>query len=142
MSGSATNEVRWRVDRRLAVLKAVGAVAFALIAFALRDDRPGLVLAIVATLALAGFALRDVLAPVRLAADQGGVTVVSGFAGRRRIPWADVERVRVDVRSRLGLRAELLEIDAGETVHLFSAAELGEECETAAQTLLALRASR
>src|SRR5512132_3065719 len=107
-------DARWRVDRRLALLKAVGVPVFALIAFALRDDLPGLVLAVVAAVVLAVYAMRDVIAPVRLAADQDGVTVVTGFAGRRRIPWDEVERIRVDVRSRLGLRAELLEIDTGD----------------------------
>jgi hypothetical protein len=132
-------DARWRVDRRLALLKAVGVPVFALIAFALRDDLPGLVLAVVAAVVLAVYALRDVIAPVRLAADQDGVTVVKGFAGRRRIPWDEVERIRVDVRSRLGLRAELLEIDTGDDLHLFSSAELGAECETVARTLATLR---
>ena len=64
---------------------------------------------------LAGWALRDLIAPVRLAADADGVTVVTGFARRRRhLPWAQIERVRVDRRDRLGLRSEMLEIDAGD----------------------------
>jgi hypothetical protein len=91
---------------------------------------------------LAGFALRDVIAPVRLAADGHGVTVVTGFAARRQIPWSKVERVRVDTRKRLGRRAELLEIDADDVLHLFSAAELSAPCDEVAAALSTLRTGR
>ena len=77
-------------------------------------------MAVAAALFLAVWGLRDLIAPVRLSADAEGVTVVSGFAGRRRLPWAAIERITVDTRTRRGLRSETLEIDTGEAIHLFS----------------------
>jgi hypothetical protein len=134
---------QWRVPVRFTALKAAGTVVFAVagVLFA-RGDRIGLVLALVGTAALAAFTLRDLLAPVRLAAGAEGVRVVSGYCGRLDVPWADVERVRVDVRQRLGLRSELLEIDTGERLHLFGASELGAECAVVAEQLAALRTGR
>jgi hypothetical protein len=99
-------------------------------------------IAALAAAGLAAFALRDVLAPVRLAADGQGVTVVTGFAGRRRIPWSEIERIRVDVRQRIGRKSELLEIDTGETLHLLSAAELGADLDDVVATLVTLRTGR
>jgi hypothetical protein len=67
--------------------------------------------------------------------------VVTGFAGRRRLAWGDIERIRVDERQRLGTRSELLEIDAGESLHLFSAYELNAPCAEVAAALEGLRAA-
>ena len=50
---------------------------------------------------------------------------MEGFARRRHVAWPQVERIRVDRRERLGLRSQLLEIDAGTSLHLFSTHELG-----------------
>jgi hypothetical protein len=134
---------RWRVPVRFTALKAAGTVVFAVagVLFA-RGDRIGLVLAAVGTAALLVFTLRDLLAPVRLAASPEGVRVVSGYCGHLDVPWSAVERVRVDVRQRLGLRSELLEIDTGERLHLFGASELGAECADVAEQLAALRTGR
>ncbi len=68
--------------------------------------------------------------------------MVVGFAGRRRLSWPEIERVRVDRRERLGLRAELLEVDAGDSLHLFSRNDLGAEPDEVLATLLALRSAR
>lgn len=135
-------ELQWRVDRRLTILKAAGAAVFVVAAVLLARDAAGLALGLLAAGVLGGFALRDVLAPVRLAADPSGVTVVTGFNGRRHIPWAEVERVRVDSQRRLGRRLEFLEIDTGETLHLFSSAELGADCDEVAAALATLRTGR
>jgi hypothetical protein len=132
----------WRVDRRMTVLKAAGALVFVVAAVVLGGDVAGTALALLVAAGLAAFAARDMLAPVRLAADARGVTVVSGFASRRHIPWSAVERVRVDVRQRLGRRSELLEIDTGETLHLFSTTELGTGCDEVAAALATLRTGR
>jgi hypothetical protein len=135
---------RWRVSPGLVAVKLAGAVIFAMVAVvtALTGvDRVGVVVAGLAAVGLGGYALRDVVAPVRVEADADGVTVVTGFARRLRLPWSTVERVRVDVRSRYGLRSEHLEIDAGESVHLFSAAELSAPVADVAVTLNSLRAS-
>jgi hypothetical protein len=85
-------------------------------------------------------ALRDLLAPVRLAADPTGVTVVSGFAGHRHLPWDQIERIRVDERRRFGARSQLLEIDTGESLHLFSGYELSASVSDVATLLQGLRA--
>jgi hypothetical protein len=130
---------RWRVTPALPGLKLAGATAFVLLAVVFGGDPVRLVLAGAAALALAGWALRDLIAPVRLAADPDGITVVVGFAGRRHLPWSQVERVRVDTRPRLGLRTETLEIDTGETLHLFSSYDLGAPPADVAARLAALR---
>jgi hypothetical protein len=132
--------MQWRIKPVLPVTKAMGVVAVLVlaVAFAGRDPvRWGL--AVVVALVVAIWALRDLIAPVRLAADAGGVTVISGFARRRHLPWAQIERVRVDARSHHGLRSELLELDAGESIFLFSAHELGALPEEVATALADLR---
>lgn len=96
-------------------------------------------LAVACAIALLAWGARDLIAPVRLAADHAGVTVVVGYAGRRRLAWADIERVRMDRRERLGLRSNLLEVDAGDALYLFSANELGADPEAVLRTLLELR---
>nr|BFE28327.1 hypothetical protein GCM10010200_005780 [Actinomadura rugatobispora] len=122
------------------VLKAGAAVAFALLAVLSLDDRPFLLLAGIAAAGLGALALRDVLAPVRVAADAGGVTVVTGYAGRRRVPWSSVTALRVDERQRLLLHTRLLEIETADDLHLFSAFDLGEDVRDAAAELERLRA--
>jgi Bacterial PH domain len=137
-----TRELSWRVARGPSVLKWVGAGLFAVIAAGIvltGGDPFAAALSGVAGIVLGLHALRDVLVPVRLAADPHGLVVVSGYAGRRRIPWAAVERIHVDERTRFGARSRLLEIDTGENLHLFSAAELGAPCDEVAGALAALR---
>jgi hypothetical protein len=139
--GAGGTDLSWRVNSRLTVLKIGGTGLFLLAAVAFLGDPVGLTVALLAAAALAGFALRDVLAPVRLAADPAGVTVVTGFNGRRHLPWDKIERVRVDERTRLGVRSQLLEIDTGDTLHLFSGYELSASCEDVARQLESLRRS-
>ncbi|MEV5763451.1 PH domain-containing protein [Micromonospora sp. NPDC052213] len=127
---------QWRVPATLPALKLAGAVALLALALLLDEGDPvQLGLAVVAAAALAGWAARDLVAPVRLAVDPEGVTVVQGFAGRRRLPWSAVERVTVDRRARLGLTSEVLEIDAGESLHLFGRLDLGAEPADVAEAL-------
>jgi hypothetical protein len=134
-----TDEPSWRVNSGLAVLKGAVAVAFLVAALLFRSDPAGFVIGLAAAAALGAFALRDLLVPVRLAADPTGVTVVSGFAGRRHLPWERIERIRVDERRRLGVRSQLLEIDTGDSLHLFSSYELSASCAEVAARLRALR---
>ncbi|HEV7755652.1 MAG TPA: PH domain-containing protein [Mycobacteriales bacterium] len=131
--------IEWRVPRRRPAVKLAGAFVFLAVALVYARDPGRWVTAVLAAVALGAFALRDVLAPVRLAADTTGVTVVHGFAGTRHIPWGEVERVRVDARGRLGRRDEVLEVDTGESLHLFGAQELGADLDTVAAALVALR---
>lgn len=107
-------------------MKLGGAAALLAIGLLLADGDPvRLALAALAAAALAVWGARDLLAPVRLEADPSGVTVVAGFAGRRHLAWSQIEGVRVDARPRLGIRTETLEIDAGDSLHLFSVYDLG-----------------
>jgi hypothetical protein len=135
----APTSLRWRVSTGFAVLKGVAAIGLVVAGvFAAKDSRM-LAAALVAAAILAVYAMRDVLAPVRLAADLEGVTVVSGYAGRHWVDWAQVERMRVDARSRGGMRSELLEIDAGEHLFLLSRYDLNAHPADVYEELLRLR---
>lgn len=129
----------WRVPRKHAAIKVAGAAVFLAVALFYAGDPARWLVAGLAAAVFAAYALRDVVAPVRLAADGGGLTVVHGFAGTRRIPWAEVDRVRVDSRQRLGRRHDLLEVDTGDALFLFSAGELGADPHQVVDTLVALR---
>jgi hypothetical protein len=112
---------RWHVDRTALVAKIIGVVAFALIPQVLGLGTGSRWFGLLLALVFAVYAARDVLAPVRLSADAEGVTVVRGYAGHRRLPWSEVERLRVGSQRR----AEFLEVDTGDSVHLFSRYDLG-----------------
>jgi hypothetical protein len=118
-------DVQFHADKRFMWLKFVAAAVFIASPFVARSSVTGIVIGLVVGLGLAVYGLRDVLAPVRLAVDPAGVTVVAGFAGHRRLPWSAIDRVRLDERSRYGGRQSLLEIDAGESLHFFSRYDLG-----------------
>ncbi len=107
-------------------LKLAAAALFVALAV-LADDARGSLLTGVAALGFAGVAVRDLLAPVRLAADAEGVTVVSGFVGHVRIPWAQIREIRVDDRRRLLVRSRLLELRTEDDLHLLSAYDLGTD---------------
>jgi hypothetical protein len=117
--------MEWRVDRKLPAVKLVAAALFALLGLFVATDLVGRSLAAVAAVGLAGYAARDLVFPVRLRADADGVTLVTGLARRRRLPWSRIARVRVDERHRLGLRTELLEIDTGDELLFLSERDLG-----------------
>jgi hypothetical protein len=138
----APDTVRWRVSPVVAGLKLAVAAVMGLLGLAFGDDAFRLGLAAAAAVGLAAWAARDLVAPVRLAADAAGVTVISGYAGTRALPWERIDRIRLDVRPRLGLRSELLEIDAGETLYLFSAHDLGAPPDEVAARLTELAGPR
>lgn len=124
----------------LPAVKLGGAAALVLLAvFVARHDRLGLTLAVAAALFLTVWGARDVIAGVRLSADAEGVTVVSGYAGRRRLSWAAIERIAVDTHTRRGLRSETLELDTGEAIHLFSRWDLGAQPDEVAERLEEIR---
>jgi hypothetical protein len=126
----------WRVPWQIVGLKAAGAVLCAVLA--ILGEGGQLFLAGVAALGFAALVVRDLLAPVRLAAGEEGL-IVTGLAGKERISWNDVDRIRVDTHRRYGLTTELLEIDAGEQIHLFSRFDLGESVVNVAETLIRMR---
>src|SRR6187549_2679866 len=83
--------MQWRIRPVLPVTKLMGAVAVVVLAVAFAGDDPiRWTIAAVAAIALAAWALRDLIAPVRLAADATGVTVITGFARRRHLPWPQI----------------------------------------------------
>jgi len=132
--------MQWRVKPVLPVTKLIAAAAIVVLAVAFAEHDPiRWAIALIVAIALAVWALRDLLAPVRLAADASGVTVVAGFARRRHLPWSAIERVRVDRRTHRGLRSETLELDAGDAIYLFSANDLGALPEDVVVTLADLR---
>jgi len=139
MTGTTSDALRWRVSPALPALKLVGAAALALLGLVFGDDVVRLALAAVAVAGLLAWAARDLVAPVRLAADTAGVRVSSGYAGTRALPWARIERIRVETRPRLGLRTETLEIDTGDTLHLFGQYDLNAPPAEVADRLNALR---
>ena len=118
-------EVRFRVDRRLTGVRVTGVLLFVLFALLYGTDPATVGICVIAALVLGGYAARDLLAPYRLTADGAGLTVVTGFLGRRGLSWDQVDRVRVDERRRLGTRSELLEIDTGDDLYLLSGYDLG-----------------
>jgi hypothetical protein len=132
--------MQWRIKPVLPVSKLMGAVAVVVlaVAFATRDPIRW-ALAVIMALVLTIWALRDLLAPVRLAADATGVTVLTGFLRRRHLPWQQIERVRVDSRTHRGLRSEMLELDAGDAIYQFTANDLGALPEDVATALADLR---
>jgi hypothetical protein len=132
----------WRIKPVLPVTKGLGAVAVMVLATAFsQGDRVPWVLAGAVAAGLAVWALRDLVAPIRLAADAEGVTVIDGFARRRWLPWAEIDRVRLDRRERLGLTAELLEVDADDALYLYSMHDLGADPRDVLDELEQLRAA-
>ncbi|WP_433792710.1 PH domain-containing protein [Actinoplanes sp. CA-252034] len=128
--------MQWRVKPALPVAKLITAVALpALVAGFAPDDLSRWLLAGVVAAAIVVWAARDVLHPVRLAADDAGVTVLTGFARRRHLPWTRIEAVRVE-RVR---RSEVLEIDAGDAVYVLSEPQLNAMPEDVAAQLAQLR---
>ncbi|WP_433530490.1 PH domain-containing protein [Micromonospora sp. CA-263727] len=131
---------QWRVSPALPVLKLVAAAVLLALGLLLAEGdllRP--VLGVVAATGLVGWGMRDLVAPVRLAVDAGGITVPQGWTGRRHLPWSAVETVRVERRSGRGLAGPALEIDAGDSLHLFSQLDLGTDPADVADALHAAR---
>jgi hypothetical protein len=136
----STDAFTWRINPLLPAAKLIGAAGLTSLAWAFGSGSPvRWVLAGLVALGLLGWAVRDLVAPVRLAADPTGVTVIVGLARRRHLAWSQIERVRVDRRERHGLHTELLEIDTGDSLHLFSLHDLGAPPEEVADALAALR---
>jgi len=127
----------WRVPVKVPVAKlAVGVILFAA-AVLIGADTAGLAVGSAAMFGLTVWAIRDLVAPVRLAADADGVTVVTGFGRRRRLAWPEVVRVRVDARRR----SRMLEVDTGETLYVFSVYDVGTDLDAVAARLESLRAA-
>jgi hypothetical protein len=128
-------EVGWRVPRKVPAGKLVIAVLVAVLGVLAAEELWQQVVAAAAVAALVAWAARDLVAPVRLVADPAGVTVLTGFASRHRLAWAQVERVRVDVRRR----SRMLEVDTGERLYLLSRYDVDADLDEVAERLERLR---
>ncbi len=115
-----------------------GLLAFAalLAVVTLLSDPAGRLLAGPAAVAVLVLGVRDLRSGPLLTADAGGLAVLQGWR-RIRVPWEQVERMRV-LRDR---RAELLELDLGGTLALLSRQRLGRLPEDVLTDLLAVRAA-
>ncbi|WP_067804047.1 PH domain-containing protein [Actinomadura formosensis] len=132
---------RWRVPPGHVAVKCAAAAAVTALIVLYSHDPQFLFLAGAAAVGLNALALRDLVAPVRLAADRDGLTVATGYAGHRRIGWEEVTTIRVDERRRLLLHTRMLEIEtAGGGLHLLSAFDLGSDVHDVADELYRLRA--
>lgn len=128
---------RFGPDRRLTALcivLAVVAVAFAV----LSGDTPGRILASIAAAVLAGYAITDLAFWPRLVANGAGLKIRTPST-RATLPWAEVDAVRVDERTHLGLMSRTLEIDSGALLVVFSRRALGADPHTVAELLEAFR---
>ncbi len=128
LSRRGFSRVRFGPDLRLSAvvfLIAVGALGLAVVT----DDAGGRLIFAIAALILAGYSVGDVIFWPRLVADPTGLRIRTPLT-RVDVAWADVAEVRADVRSRYGLRTATLEIDAGETLVVFSRRALGADPDT------------
>jgi hypothetical protein len=126
---------QWRVPVGVPIFKLLVAAILVGLAAITTTQWWQVLVALVVAAGVVVWAARDLIAPVRVAADAAGVTLVVGFASRRRLEWSQVERVRVDVRRR----SRLLEVDVGETLHLFSRYEVDADLDDVAAALERLR---
>jgi hypothetical protein len=117
---------------------AAAAAAVLAAALTVTSDAAGRLLFAALTLGLAALVAADLLLRPRLRADADGLQVRT-LAVRARLPWSAVQRVRVDERSRYGLAARALEVDAGETLLVLGRRSLGADPRDVASTLEAIR---
>lgn len=128
---------RFAPDRRFTALAAVG-VVIALAAALLAGNGAGRLIALLAAVVLAAYALGDVVFSPRLVADADGLEIRTPTT-RARLPWADIEHVRADSRVHLGLRSTALEIDADAVLVVLSRRAIGADPEQAADLINAFR---
>jgi len=139
--GPPTLPLSYRVPTWVVVTKFAAAGVFALAAV-LASGRTPTVVAGIAAAGMAIYGLRDVLTRERLRVETDGLTVVHGIAGRARLGWNQIERIRVDERLRLGVRTQLLEVDAGEWIGQYGRYELDADPEDVAAAIEAARPNR
>jgi len=127
---------RWS-PRPAETAAAAGGAVIALL-LAATADPAGRVLFGLAALGLLALTVVDLLLRPRLAADPDGLRVRT-LAVRRRMPWSALQRVDVDERSRYGLTARTLELDAGDTLVVLGRRALGTDPRDVADALARIR---
>jgi hypothetical protein len=135
---SGLTAVRFRVPRSVVLTKFGVAAALALLAVAVGEHEQ-VTIGLAAALAVVVYAARDVIVRDRLVADADGLVAAHGYLSRDRLAWADVQRMLVDSRLRLGARTEILELDAGDQIYQFSRFDLGTDATDALAALEAVR---
>jgi len=115
-----------------------GAVAVIAVGLAVTADPAGRVLFAILAVWLAGLVAADLVLRPRLRADVAGLDVRT-FAIRGRLPWSQVERVRVDEHARYGLTARTLEVDAGDLLLVLGRRSLGADPRDVADALNEIR---
>jgi len=126
---------RFGPDRRLTALCAAMTAAAAAIVV-LSGDAAGRLLAGIAAALLAAYVITDLVFWPRLVATGAGLRIRTPTT-RATLPWSDVDAVRVDERSHLGLTSRTLEIDAGALLVVLSRRALGADPREVAQLLAA-----
>jgi hypothetical protein len=116
--------------------KGVAAMVLGLVTLA-GTDRIVRWVALLATLFVAALAVRDWVLRVRVEADADGVDLVQGLR-RRHFTWSQIEQITIYDRRARGIRAELLEFDAGDDILQFGRNELGISPYTALDAVAAL----
>jgi hypothetical protein len=141
-----TTTYRYQPSRRMAGLIALAAIAATVEAIRADGTSAGagsnaaagrLLLGIVA-LVLAAIAVSDVVFAPRLTATFAGLAVFAPSA-RARLRWSEIDSIRVDTNSHLGLRNSTLEIEAGDRLIVLTRRGLGCDPETVATQLSTLR---
>ncbi|HVF04423.1 MAG TPA: PH domain-containing protein [Frankiaceae bacterium] len=125
-------------------LGGLAAVTFVALVVAASAAPPGRFLSLVVAAAAGGEALRGALLRPTLAADAGGVEVVTGLR-RERFPWAAVTNVAPmsppSGGGRLRRRAAALEVDLGERLLVVPGYRLGTSVDEVAAEVGRLRGS-
>jgi hypothetical protein len=105
---------------------------------ALTGDHGGLVLFVLAAVAVGAFAAHATLVRPRLAAGAEGL-LTRKLGGTRQLPWAET-RIRLRTTRRLGRDGLTLEIEHDDELYVFGWLELGEDPRDVLDVLSTLRA--
>lgn len=128
---------RFAPDRRYTAAAALG-VLVAVVLGVVGGDPAGRLLAAVAALVLVAYVIADVAFSPRLVVSGEGVVIRSPLT-RATLTWGEVDDVRAESRTRLGLRSTTLEIDAGPVLAVLSRRALGADPAEVADLIRAFR---
>jgi hypothetical protein len=126
-------------NRYLGAGAGVGAIVLAVLVVT-TDDRGGRLLYALAALVLAAVCAFDLIWNPRLVATPERLRLRSP-AGSHDLSWPQVDAVRVDERTRLGLASATLEIDAGDLLVVLSRHALNADPREVAGLVEAMRIS-
>jgi len=141
VDSSATDVHRYGPRPGLFVVGALLAAAAA-VAIVLANGPQDRVVAVVLLLFIAATMVAALRMRPRLQASSAGL-VVGTVSGRREIRWAQVHRIEVVSRKRLGTTSSSLELDLDDDeLVVFGRMDLGADPDEVADTLRALRTGR